>query len=79
MRISILHLSIFGFTHIKDVCILTELKNCLREEMDPSHPKFITFKTEHRWLFHKNYNEFKRQVKLDLTINDNMDVAIKIQ
>ena len=41
MTVSILKLSIFGLTHIKDVCIMKELKNCLREERDPSQPPFI--------------------------------------
>ena len=36
MKFSILNLSIFGFTHIKDVRILEEMKNCLRDAKDPS-------------------------------------------
>lgn len=34
MTISILQLSIFGFTHVKDIKIIAEMKSCLREELD---------------------------------------------
>lgn len=36
MTISLLQLSIFGFTHVKDISIMAEMKNCLRENRDPS-------------------------------------------
>jgi len=36
MTISILYLNIFGFTHVKDISIIAEMKTCLREERDPS-------------------------------------------
>lgn len=55
MTVSILKLNIFGFTHIKDVCILTELKNCLRDNKDPSQPIFDDFKKENMWLFGRDF------------------------
>lgn len=51
MTISILYLNIFGFTHVKDISIIAEMKTCLREERDPSQPKFTDFKTKNKWLF----------------------------
>ena len=45
MKFSILHLNVFGFTHIKDVCILSDMKKCLEEARDASQPRLLTFKT----------------------------------
>lgn len=64
MTVSILKLSIFGFTHVKDVCILTELKNCLRDAKDSSQPQFADFKKSHIWLFGRDFEEFVQTVQL---------------
>jgi hypothetical protein len=45
MTVSILKLTIFGFTHIKDINILKEIKKCLMQEgHDPSQPDHLQFK-----------------------------------
>lgn len=59
--VSILKLTIFGFTHVKDICILDNLKNCLNEERDPQQPQFSQFKATNTWLYlYKNdFQKFK--------------------
>lgn len=80
MTVSVLHLSIFGLFHVKDVCIRTEMKKCLRKNSeDPNKLQLSTFKNENEWLLTKDVEEFKRRVHIDVRVNDNMDVCAKIQ
>lgn len=72
MTIYILKLSIFGFTFVKKIDILTQLKNCLMEE-------FQVFKKNNPWMFTRILYEFKKNVRLTFRINDNMDVCAKIK
>lgn len=78
MTLSILKLTIFGFTHVKDINLLKELKNCIQEAKDPSQPEIIQFKMENKWLFIDNLKEFIKTVGLEIRVNDNMDVCARI-
>ena len=78
MTISIFKLSIFGFTHVKDVKLRDQMKQCLKDEKDPSQPQFAKFKIENKWLFCRTYQEFKETIKMEVRINNNMDICAKI-
>lgn len=60
--------------------MLEEVKNCLKtnEGKDGNLP-YTQFKIQNKWLFTDDFDEFKKNIKMDIRINDKMDICVKIQ
>ena len=79
MTVTVMKLTIFGFTHIKDISIMNELKQCLRQQRDPSQPDIVDFKSKNRWLFIDDLKKFIETVDLQFRVNNNMDICAQIK